>query len=386
MTINVKAGSVTLQVRLVNGIWRCSYRDADNVRRQINSADKAVAVEKVRAVAESLASRSRKMEVSWEEWEEFQAWKASKKSDARGAPLKVVLERFLETEERKSRRSERTFLETKKFISDAVDHFGPDRLMGAVSAKELTGYVHAPRLDGEPAAPRTKLNRRRYLVHFWLFAVDAELLPEGRTNAERIPAVEVVPTPKDILSPEEMRVAIDNVRDPWLPFLLLAGFAGIRHQELRPDAQSHKRPLQWEDVHLDEGIIIVSAQTSKGRRGRRRIIHMQPNLIAMIAALSPPATGAVCPHRPFTESESMRLAGVLGKDRWGQNPLRHSYGTYRMAICRDAPRVSEEMGNSVADIQQSYDAVATESQGKAWWKIRLLKRCSNWRFSESEPS
>ena len=385
MKTRIRAGNVVLEVRQVSGVWRCSYRDADNRRRQINSKDKAVAVEKAKKVAEALASRSRKVEVDWDEWQEFQRWKETKAVGAKGPRLGQVLEEFLVSEGRKSRRSEATYLKAKRYLTDVVEQLGPSRRIGDVLSKELAEQIHAPLAKGGKASDRTKLNRRRYLVHFWRWAQRHDMLPEGRTQAERTDSIDCVPGRKEILAPAEMERVITEVGDVWLPFVLLSGFAGVRHQEIRPDPRSSKRWLDWQDVKLGEGIVDVLPETAKGKRGRRRIIPIQPNLLDMLKRMPLPESGPVCPGRPFTEAESGRLAKELGKEQWPYNCLRHSYGTYRMAICRDAPRVSDEMGNSVVDVRNHYDAVATEKEGKAWWSLKVLKRCSNWRPRESRP-
>jgi hypothetical protein len=41
-----------------------------------------------------------------------------------------------------------------------------------------------------------------------------------------------------------------------------------------------------------------------------------------------------------------------------QDILRHSYGTHRIAIVRNAHQVAEEMGNSVQIVRRHYDATA----------------------------
>lgn len=51
-----------------------------------------------------------------------------------------------------------------------------------------------------------------------------------------------------------------------------------------------------------------------------------------------------------------------------QDILRHSYGTHRMAIVRNAHQVAEEMGNSVAIVRRHYDAVLEPSKAAAGGK------------------
>jgi len=55
---------------------------------------------------------------------------------------------------------------------------------------------------------------------------------------------------------------------------------------------------------------------------------------------------------------------------WKQNALRHSYGSYRMAVVCDAAKVSLEMGNSPQKMFSNYRKVVTKAQGEAWFAIR----------------
>ncbi len=55
---------------------------------------------------------------------------------------------------------------------------------------------------------------------------------------------------------------------------------------------------------------------------------------------------------------------------WKKNALRHSYGTYRMAVLKAPVRVAFEMGNSPGVIRKCYDRVVTETQGKTWFGVR----------------
>lgn len=63
-----------------------------------------------------------------------------------------------------------------------------------------------------------------------------------------------------------------------------------------------------------------------------------------------------------------RLA-VRAKIKWKRNALRHSFGSYRPAVTADLARVSAEMGNSPAIINEHYRALVTEAEGKAWFGI-----------------
>jgi len=350
-------GNIVLEARqLPDGRWRCTYDDGG--RKHLTYANQ----DKMRRAMESLARRlqdgGEMRQISEREWRQYQAYKAQDHS----ARIEDVAERFLARQRLKSRRSERTLHETTAAVGRLVAYFEGRRMAG-IDAAEVDGWIHL-----DPAhAPLTRHHRRALCVQFWSFARDQELIPYSRTAAEKTAEINVVPGQPEILTPDHMATVLSEVREDWLPYVLLAGFAGIRHQEIRPDRHSHKDPLRWEDIGTD--YIRIRAETSKGRRGRPRIIPIQPNLAAWLRSIGP-HVGLVVPGKSaFTAGESTRLATRLGLARWPHNCLRHSYGTYRMAICRDAGRVSDEMGNGISDIRRHYDRVALPEDGQLYWSI-----------------
>jgi hypothetical protein len=62
------------------------------------------------------------------------------------------------------------------------------------------------------------------------------------------------------------------------------------------------------------------------------------------------------------------VAAKLGV-AWPQNGLRHSYGSYRLAIVKSAAQVALEMGNSPKMIFQHYRQVVTEQDSKLFFSI-----------------
>ena len=77
----------------------------------------------------------------------------------------------------------------------------------------------------------------------------------------------------------------------------------------------------------------------------------------------------LCPATyPITHRETRRLREEHGIE-WGNDILRHSYGTYRMAILRDHGKVATEMGNSGDIVKRHYDAVTWKEVATQWFSI-----------------
>ena len=54
---------------------------------------------------------------------------------------------------------------------------------------------------------------------------------------------------------------------------------------------------------------------------------------------------------------------------WPQNAMRHSYGSYRLAQCHDAARVSLEMGNSPQMVFAHYRELVKPKEAARYWAI-----------------
>ena len=86
------------------------------------------------------------------------------------------------------------------------------------------------------------------------------------------------------------------------------------------------------------------------------------------------------------ELKSLREEGREGvPDTWPQDVLRHSYGTYRLALKKSRSQVADEMGNSPEIIKKHYRRPVPERTAQAWFAIRppdnLSNRVQQWRSS-----
>jgi len=144
---------------------------------------------------------------------------------------------------------------------------------------------------------------------------------------------------------------------------VIGAFAGIRAEEIRPDAKSKKSPLLWEDFDWDAEVIRVRKGTSKVKRKRN-----VPLLPALVEFLRPwhNATGPVM--LKGNKKEKLRLGKLIGG--WKHNCLRDSFASYRTAITGSEAQTALEMGNSVSMVQRSYNDAQDKSVADAWFGIR----------------
>ncbi len=142
-----------------------------------------------------------------------------------------------------------------------------------------------------------------------------------------------------------------------VPMLAIGAFAGLRDAEIKR--------LDWSEVDQKRGHIEVKAR--KAKSARRRIVQMQTNLAAWLQPYAG-MTGAVAAVNWRKKLDLVRKAAKL--ERWPQNGLRHSFASYRLAACHDAPRVAGDLGHtSPKMLYSTYRAVVLPEEAERYWKL-----------------
>lgn len=119
--------------------------------------------------------------------------------------------------------------------------------IGSVSGPMLQAW-----LDGMKASGRTKSNCLRIVGALFRFAIKRKYLPK-----EALEEVEAVQQAKEdnadikILTPAEMSELLAAARPEMVPWLAIAGFAGLRSAELQR--------LDWSEINLAERHIEIKA-------------------------------------------------------------------------------------------------------------------------------
>jgi integrase len=134
-------------------------------------------------------------------------------------------------------------------------------------------------------------------------------------------------------------------------------FAGIRPFELLR--------LDWSDVDLAEGHILIRAEVAKNRR--RRIVDISPNLAAWLKPHK--ATGAVTSLTNLrTRLRAIRASA--GLDHWKQDVMRHSFASYWLAQHGDINKLTLMMGHTTTTmLWKHYHKAAKRIEAEKYWKI-----------------
>jgi integrase len=221
-------------------------------------------------------------------------------------------------------------------------------------------------------SPRSRKNIRAAFVTFFRWCVEREYLEHGKKTApEKIEKPIVTRGVPSTLTPAELQILFANIKPQYLPWLALVAFAGLRSEEVCPDPDGDKSPLDWSDIHWDRGIIIVQPETAKTKQ--RRVAKILP---ALEAFLKPHAktSGRVGPLKQPSkrakkgiEAETSRIGAFIGG--WKRNAIRHSFISYRAAT-EGLAQTAMEAGNSESEARKSYNDAKGEDEAKEWFAVR----------------
>jgi hypothetical protein len=270
--------------------------------------------------------------------------------------IEEAVKRFLESREK---RSDMHYKDLNRRLNRWLATIDPANDVATVEKGEIEEYLAG-------YTGRNQLNHLRALSNFFRFS-------------SKIGAIGIVPTSGIDISFRRSTVAyleskvfsdllvkaFEQNEADILAWLVLGGFLG-----LRPFEVYH---AYWSGVKWETSEFRVEAEWSKTRRSR--VLPIQANAMAWLTiahGLRKKDDQILPNHNTFTHrfvawrEANHDMAFWRGK----QDVLRHSYGTHRMAIVRNAHQVAEEMGNSVVIVRRHYDAVLEPSRACTWWQIR----------------
>ena len=104
------------------------------------------------------------------------------------------------------------------------------------------------------------------------------------------------------------------------------------------------------------------------KTNRRRTCDIPPCAVAWLKPLAGLPESLLGP----TEGEyrkHLAAAAEAAGITWEENLLRHSFGTYRLAVSKNAATVAEEMGNSAGVVRTHYTNVAGPAEAAAYCRV-----------------
>ena len=246
--------------------------------------------------------------------------------------------------------------------SDRMKQFNAQLVPFAVALNQevhtITPKLVADYLGAMAFKERTKANHRDTIGYFNRWLILRGYLPKGTDWLEGVKEYSKQKLGEiEVLSADEMRRLIEAADERILPLIVIGGFAGLRHEEIKR--------LDWQDIDLDEGFIEVKAANAK--TGTRRAVPMKDNFKAFLAPLAKKSGKVVTVEN--TTKQLLKAENTTG-DEWKRNALRHTYISARLAECGDEARVAYEAGNSPQVIRSNYDARIRPKAAAEWFSIQ----------------
>jgi integrase len=226
-----------------------------------------------------------------------------------------------------------------------------ERPIAAITVEELDNW-----LRNLECGPKSRANFRANIGVMFSYAERRRVIDSNPVLRTAQP--KLVDKPPEIFSVDELAALLNAAAThapEVVPMLAIGAFAGVREAEIKR--------LNWSEVDQRRGHIEI--KSSKAKSARRRIVDMQPNLREWLRPYAG-MNGAVVPVNARKKLDMVCNAADLA--RWPQNGLRHSFASYRLAACHDAPRVASELGHTSPKMLYSTyrELVLPEEAGRYW--------------------
>ena len=238
----------------------------------------------------------------------------------------------------------------------------------------------------------TQAARWRSVRALFNFAVAQGYMDEPPTErAKKIK--QEIPDEISVLSPAEVQEVMRRAlqMEPRLvPYLAIGIFAG-----LRPENELGR--LDWDKINLKSRTITVTGKNAKTKK--KRAVPISDNLAAWLETV-PEAERAgeiyyyrralrrvlgqdqatKAEKRAELEAQAARegrkLSGPTPDEtpapevlRWGQDIMRHTFGSYRQAVIKNINQLCEEMGNTPRIARTHYLDPPEAEQAAEFWAI-----------------
>lgn len=238
----------------------------------------------------------------------------------------------------------------------------------------------------------TQAARWRSVRALFNFAVAQGYMDEPPTErAKKIK--QEIPDEISVLSPAEVQEVMRRAlqMEPRLvPYLAIGIFAG-----LRPENELGR--LDWDKINLKSQTITVTGKNAKNKK--KRAVPISDNLAAWLETVPEgeraggiyyyrralrrvlgQEQAAKAEKRAELEAQAARegrkLSGPTPDEtpapevlRWGQDIMRHTFGSYRQAVIKNINQLCEEMGNTPHIARTHYLDPPDEETAAEFWAI-----------------
>ena len=269
-----------------------------------------------------------------------------------------AVEKFIQAKNKLGKQGSRTYGSKLKRLTDSL---------GTLFLDSVTVHDWNRLLDStDDAVTRNDIRKRAVSLCLWARR-HGHLLENVTLEIEKTERAAEKPTDIGILSPAQYQAILEHVRTKYpddLGAVVLAGFCGLRADEIQGKIHDREKRQLWEHIKLKDKELFVSA--AKTNTPSWRSFELQPAALAWLklcAKTSGPVGGDRCMER---------IRRDLLNDGFNlpTNCFRHSFITYRVAVTNNKQTTATEAGNSPREIDHRYRRPVSKAEGLAWFSIR----------------
>lgn len=226
-----------------------------------------------------------------------------------------------------------------------------DKLVCDITHREIDGAL----AGSTPASRNAHLRNLRAIFNY---GIKKEYLIDN--PIARLDFAEIERKQIEILAPEQAEKLM-KLSDPGLvPYMAIGLFAGVRPHEIRR--------MEWRDVDLEKGEIVIRSEVAKTRQ--KRAIAIEANLRAWLAPHKGKDNAPIV--SPVNLRSRLRLVRKsAGFATWHQDIMRHSYASYWLARPgADHKTLMLALGHTTtAMLFEHYYGHASAPVAAKYWKI-----------------
>jgi integrase len=240
----------------------------------------------------------------------------------------------------------------KTDLRRVMEHFCADfgsRLAAGIDSAEITRWLERRSTQWE------KANYRRILSVFFAYA--KAIGAAGSNPVGNVPKVRVPVARCEIFSVREVGKLLFGALSDYpllVPYLAIGLFAGVRSAELAR--------LDWSDI--TDTSIRIEPRTAK--TASRRVIAMSENLLAWLLHYRK-ADGPIRPPACWRIRKKLCQKTEV---KWKSNAMRHSFGSYHLAMHGNAARTALALGHSTPSLVfRHYRELVSQKQAQEYFGL-----------------
>jgi hypothetical protein len=297
--------------------------------------------------------------------EACEAWASSRTAKIQRLTVEAAFKTFIEEKDAAKKQGTRTYLSK---LTPAMTAFS-GRPLDSITVGEWSKFLKRFR---DPVT-RNDVRKRIVTACRWAQA-NYHLSGDVRPEIEKTERAKEGLVKIGVLKPAEFEALLQFFREHHprhLAALVLAGFCGVRAEEIHGKRADPSLRQVWEDIYIDRGFMSVTA--AKENTPSNRIIHLCDAAVAWLRICPDESgnikgrrRGYVCQANAITRIRDIAATHDMPVP---DNGFRHSWISYRIALTGDKASTATEAGNSVREIDKHYRVPLPKYLGEEWFSI-----------------